>query len=263
MIKLDGTLSEWDKRTRPCRECGVESLVGNWPIQRDGKRARHCGCVKPRIVGNTWTPERQIEMHRARRERKAKAAGKQYRTRAQIKAGVKLAASYPDAKHMAALRTIGRMRRKAAHLRSVHDAHVEAYRAVDSATWWRWRYANSPEFNVRERLRRSLRKQSEAVPGLAELIRTAVKRAAKSSRIEALLGYSVADLKAHIERQFTKGMGWNKWDRNGIHIDHILPRKCFDLTTIEGARAYWSLSNLRPLWKKQNLIKSDKIEFLL
>ena len=127
------------------------------------------------------------------------------------------------------------------------------------------KYEDSPLFYADAVVQRAWQEfvLREAVPGLAELIRTAVKRAAKSSRIEALLGYSVADLKAHIERQFTKGMGWNKWDRNGIHIDHILPRKCFDLTTIEGARAYWSLSNLRPLWKKQNLIKSDKIEFLL
>ena len=61
-----------------------------------------------------------------------------------------------------------------------------------------------------------------------------------SARVEALLGYSMHQLKAHIERQFTKGMGWDAWSRSGIHIDHILPKK----------------------WAADNLKKGSKIQVI-
>lgn len=149
--------------------------------------------------------------------------------------------------------------------RAKHNAHVVAYsRWLKTADGYRWRYRNNPEFAIKERLRRQLRKKAEGVPGLAEAIRQAIKHGkSPSSKVETALGYSVAELKVHIERQFTKGMSWDAWTRGGIHIDHILPRKCFDVATMEGIRAYWALSNLRPLWAKHNLQKLDKVQFLL
>jgi hypothetical protein len=69
-------------------------------------------------------------------------------------------------------------------------------------------------------------------------------------------------LREHLERQFAKGMTWDGLSKSGWHVDHILPRKCFDLSSIEGVQAYWSLSNLRPLWAKRNLEKRDKVLFL-
>lgn len=73
-----------------------------------------------------------------------------------------------------------------------------------------------------------------------------------------LIGYSLPELKVHLERQFVKGMSWDnlgKW-----HIDHIVPLSAFDESQIKEA---WALPNLRPLWAKQNLTKNNKREFLL
>lgn len=145
---------------------------------------------------------------------------------------------------------------------SLHDAHVRAFKS-DDGVYYAWRYHNDSDFALKERLRRQFRKKSEVVPGMAELIRTALKSGGESAKVESVLGYSIAQLRVHLERQFAKGMSWSSAGVNGWHIDHILPRKCFDLASIEGIQAYWSLSNLRPLPAKDNLRKGSKVETLL
>jgi phage terminase Nu1 subunit (DNA packaging protein) len=78
-----------------------------------------------------------------------------------------------------------------------------------------------------------------------------------------LVGYSVDQLRAHIERQFTKGMSWK--NRRKWHIDHILPLSSFAFTSPDDAefKSAWALSNLRPLWSEKNIAKAAKREFLL
>lgn len=73
-----------------------------------------------------------------------------------------------------------------------------------------------------------------------------------------LLGYTVEQLKAHLERQFLPGMNWGNYGE--WHIDHVLPLSSFDYSTPDDAdfKAAWSLTNLRPLWKSDNLKKGAK-----
>lgn len=78
-----------------------------------------------------------------------------------------------------------------------------------------------------------------------------------------VLGYTVEELRAHLERQFLPGMSWDnmgKW-----HIDHIVPLASFSFTGPEDpeVRRAWALTNLRPLWAHDNHIKKDKREFLI
>jgi hypothetical protein len=80
---------------------------------------------------------------------------------------------------------------------------------------------------------------------------------------EALVGYTITDLMRHLERQFLKGMTWE--NRDQWHIDHIVPLKCFHYETADDPefRAAWALSNLRPLWGRDNIVKSGKRQHLL
>lgn len=78
-----------------------------------------------------------------------------------------------------------------------------------------------------------------------------------------LLGYSPDDLRAHLERQFVKGMGWHnmgKW-----HIDHIIPMASFTITGPDDPefKRAWALPNLRPLWAVDNMRKCARVETLL
>jgi hypothetical protein len=78
-----------------------------------------------------------------------------------------------------------------------------------------------------------------------------------------ILGYGVEELKAHIERQFLKGMTWGNIDR--WHLDHIVPAASFNFSSYEDEefKACWALTNLRPLWSEENQRKSAKRLYLL
>ena len=92
---------------------------------------------------------------------------------------------------------------------------------------------------------------------MSTAIRLSLTGGKKQQRWERLVGYTGADLKLHIERQFLKGMSWvNMAD---WHIDHIVPKSSFTYSSPEDEsfKACWALTNLRPLWAKDNLSKSD------
>jgi len=78
----------------------------------------------------------------------------------------------------------------------------------------------------------------------------------KKSKTGELLGITFELLKIHIERQFTKGMSWDKMGKE-IHIDHVIPLG--SAKTEAELRLLCHYTNIQPLWAKDNLEKRDKI----
>ena len=78
---------------------------------------------------------------------------------------------------------------------------------------------------------------------------------------EGLVDYTFKELKIHLESQFKEGMTWDNYGRNGWHVDHRIPVSLFNITGVKskGFKACWALSNLQPLWQKDNLEKSNKL----
>lgn len=78
-----------------------------------------------------------------------------------------------------------------------------------------------------------------------------------------ILGYCANELIAHLERQFLPGMSWNNY--GAWHIDHIVPVSSFKVSSVEDheLRRAWALTNLRPLWAKDNIKKHAKRLFLI
>ncbi len=77
----------------------------------------------------------------------------------------------------------------------------------------------------------------------------------KSSKTQKMLGVDWEVCKAHIERQFTKGMNWDNYGE--WHIDHIIP-----LASAKNEKQLIKLCyyrNLQPLWAEDNLNKRDNI----
>ena len=77
----------------------------------------------------------------------------------------------------------------------------------------------------------------------------------KSKRTEDILGCSFDFFKNYIEGQFKKGMTWEnhgKW-----HLDHIKPLSSGK--TIEDVIVLNHYTNFQPLFKKENLSKSNKL----
>lgn len=70
------------------------------------------------------------------------------------------------------------------------------------------------------------------------------------------LGCTLEFLKHHLESKFTDGMTWNnygKWE-----VDHIKPLSKFNLTDRSQFLEACNYKNLQPLWRIDNLNKSNK-----
>jgi len=80
---------------------------------------------------------------------------------------------------------------------------------------------------------------------------------------EAILGFSAQELRVHLQRQFTRGMTWDNYGE--WHVDHIVPLAAHDITDADCAafKAAWSLTNLRPMWARDNIRKGAKVLTLL
>ncbi len=78
---------------------------------------------------------------------------------------------------------------------------------------------------------------------------------------EDLVGYTIQELKAHLESLFLPGMTWENYGKYGWHIDHIIAKSFFIFTSTDNVefKYCWSLPNLQPLWAPDNLEKGNKI----
>lgn len=75
---------------------------------------------------------------------------------------------------------------------------------------------------------------------------------------ESFLGYTFSDLKSHLSTLFQDGM---RWDNYGSYwcLDHIRPVASFRFQSISDPDVLecWSLSNLQPLTRRDNSVKSS------
>lgn len=72
------------------------------------------------------------------------------------------------------------------------------------------------------------------------------------------LGYTLDDLKEHLERQFQPGMSWENY--GAWHVDHVRPCCSFDQLDPKQFAECWSLGNLQPLWARENLVKGGSVD---
>ena len=80
------------------------------------------------------------------------------------------------------------------------------------------------------------------------------KGSKKDTNTFKLLGYDTNKLKQRLECQFKQGMTWENYGE--WHIDHKKPISKFDKNS--EISLINSLSNLQPLWAKENLSKGTK-----
>lgn len=143
-------------------------------------------------------------------------------------------------------------RQKAAVDPEVRAARSEANR--------RWRETNADALSERRKAEwRNATPARKLRTYFGAAIAHALKGSGKGGRgWQQIVGYTSADLKAHLERQFAKGMTWDNY--GDWHVDHIVPVSSFVFSSPEDAdfKACWALTNLRPMWAAENVRKSDK-----
>jgi len=126
-------------------------------------------------------------------------------------------------------------------------------------------YKNNNIDKVRESKIKSYTKIRKTIKGnldfrMGKALRTALKSIKNGRHWEDLLGYSIKDLKHHLEILFTKDMSWNKFINGEIHIDHIIPKSLWKYESPEDRefKQCWALCNLQPLWAKDNFSKGNR-----
>lgn len=127
-------------------------------------------------------------------------------------------------------------------------------------------YNSKPE--VREKIRTycKIRRDADPMLRLNNAIRAAIYHSLRGAKNgchwETLVGFSIDELRGHIEKQFVEGMTWENYGVGGWEIDHKIPLIAHNFSSpdqIDFKRA-WHLKNLRPLWATDNRSKSDKLE---
>jgi len=96
---------------------------------------------------------------------------------------------------------------------------------------------------------------------LGVLMRNALKHSGylKSRKTLEALGCTSAQFKDHLERQFLKGMTWD--NRDLWQLDHIMP-----ISSAKTEQEVYDLShmtNIRPMWAKENMVKSNNQTHLI
>lgn len=210
----------------------IEKRRRAWREANARYRAAHPDIIRERQKSDTTATERQAKY---RKTEKGRAQHRKFQKSETYKAWHTEHTARPD---VAAKRSAQRKL-----LRNTPEARAKA------AAYARLRRLQSPKARLSHRMSAAL--------GVA------LKSNKGGKSWVALLGFSPAELRRHIERQFLRGMSWDnmgKW-----HIDHIIPLDSFSYSAPEDSdfRAAWSLTNLRPLWGVDNQKKHAKRLVLL
>lgn len=124
-----------------------------------------------------------------------------------------------------------------------------------------WRHRN-PDRELANAKARRANPEYRLRHSISSRIRLLIQGKAGRSTVE-LLGYSTAELKAHLERQFIAGMSWDNY--GDWHVDHIVPVSSFRFENVDDPelKRAWALTNLRPLWASENRRKHAKALYLI
>ena len=71
-----------------------------------------------------------------------------------------------------------------------------------------------------------------------------------------LIGCSSDELKKYLQHKFVNNMSYNNYGK--WKVDHIKPITLFDLNNIEQIKECFNYKNLQPLWRLDNIQKSNK-----
>jgi len=113
--------------------------------------------------------------------------------------------------------------------------------------YYKTRIAKDPKHSMNNRIR-SLIASSLRIKGYRKPVKT-----------EGILGCTLTEFRAHIERQFLPKMNWE--NRHLWEIDHIVPMG--SAASEDVAVALNHFTNLRPMWTADNRKKGDCITHLL
>ena len=156
-----------------------------------------------------------------------------------------------------------------AEYRKINDAkyYRDKTEAIKSrAKDYYQRVKDSPQYKAKARrtvIAQAKRKRESPKLRMESAIRARVMMSMKrrgtnkDGRTFELIGCTGAELAAHIESQFKRGMTWDNYGSKW-HVDHITPLSYFDMTNPDDQSRAWNWQNLRPLPAIQNIKEGNK-----
>ena len=161
-----------------------------------------------------------------------------------------------------------RSRRRNIEEKEKHAERVKRWRATHKEQCLRasreWCKRNLEKVNAARMKRYNAKVKTEKEilnQNVSSYIRTSLKGRKQGQHWEDLVGFTVEQLKKHLEKKFKPGMTWENYGTNW-HIDHKIPISVFNFEKPDDLdfRLCWSLKNLQPLDKIENSRKGAKIE---
>ena len=137
------------------------------------------------------------------------------------------------------------------------DRHVRRCKVCTNAASKAYQAENRKSITQRATTYRRNNIQAHLASTLRSSVRYALRGRKKSACSLSLIGCTIEELKAHLEKQFKPGMSWVNHSVKGWHIDHIRPCASFDLTDPEQQKQCFHYTNLQPLWAGENYSKGD------
>jgi len=120
-------------------------------------------------------------------------------------------------------------------------------------------YRSIPENREKIRITDNKRYKNNINAKLGKLIRLYIRRILKGEKwCMKHLGYTMPDLKFHIESLWEPWMSWENYGE--WEIDHIIPVDYYLKNGVNNPKIINALNNLRPLLKEKNRKKGNKLE---
>jgi hypothetical protein len=146
--------------------------------------------------------------------------------------------------------------RKAMRYRKLHpDRCLESVR--------KWQLKNPEKVKEIDRRRGVKRRKTikwKLNMSMASGMLYSLKGCKNNQKWEKLAGYTIKQLKEHLEKQFVNGMSWEN-QGSYWHIDHKIPIAVFNFKTPEDIdfKRCWDINNLQPLAAIKNMSKGKKL----
>lgn len=191
----------------------------------------------------------RVRVRSAEQRRKSAENNRRYRAEAKAR-GEKIAA---DTWH---IRNPEKHRERQARWREANPDKSREYAL-------KWRTENKERYLEVSREAQVRRKSTAwgriAARVFSNLRRGVLAKTNRASKYNVYLGYTWADLRDHLEGQFTPAMSWENWG-DVWELDHIKPVSLFQYESLDDPlfRECWALSNLRPLPREENATKGAK-----
>jgi hypothetical protein len=261
-------------KTKICSKCGQFKTEDQFSVRLDMRDGRRSECIQCIRDANRWRYLQDAESRKAKqrewnaknKDKKRISARRWYENNKEKVDESRLKwESTPNGKewrrkYEVEWREKNREKRNEA-ARKRYAANPEKFRSANH----KWKLKDIEKARSLSRI--SSLKRRQTIEGtindrISAGIRQSLNGAKGRRKWETLVGYTIQDLKKHLERQFKSGMTWGHVVNGKIHIDHIIPKSAFKFTSADqlSFKRCWALKNLQPLWANENLQKHNKIE---